>query len=440
MRGKKFYIGLTIFVFALFVFIVLMLYGKIPGIKTYIGKTVELEFWGVFDDSDVMEQLITKFQDDHPSIKITYKKRVQEYEDVLIDAMASGRGPDIFMVHNTWLPKHGNKIVPLSAQLFEEEKERMTIADFKQTFMDVAVNDFVFGGRIYALPLFVDTLALYYNKDIFNTVGIPAPPKTWDEFLEAVKKITVRNAKGEIIRAGAAMGTAENINRSTDIVALLMMQNGSKMSDYQTRSVLFDDAVGRSRPGEEALTFYTSFIDPAQAHYTWNENMSYSIDAFYEGRLGMMLNYAYHLPTIYAKAPYLNFEIAPVPQLQGSLLSTNYANYWGLAVASTSQHPKEAWEFLLWLSARDNLVTYLNATFRPTPRRDLVEHQTRFNYQLGVFASQALSAKSWYEPDERRVEPIFRDMIESVVRKETTVREALTKAAQQIEVLAKSQR
>jgi len=395
-------------------------------------QQVELEMWGIYDDSDIFEQLIGSFNQTYPHIQIKYYKKNQStYEKDLLEAMASGRGPDIFMIHHTWPSRYGNKISAAPSDL-------ILLKDFQESFVDVVVDDFVSNGLVTAVPLGVDTLALYYNKDIFNTLGIPEPPKTWEEFLDDVDLITEISYRDNVTRAGAAIGTVRNINRSTDILCLLMLQSGAEMVDENKRGVIFDQPFrldGKSfYPAERALKFYTDFTDPLKPIYTWNTRMDYSIDVFYRGDAAMMFNYSYHIPTIRAKAPYLNFGVAPMPQIEGSTKNIDYANYWGLTVSKKSRHPREAWVFNAWISRKENHQRYLQLTERPTARRDLVAWQ-RTDPDLGIFADQSLTAKSWYQVDNLSIETILADMIESVVIGEATIKDSIKYAVNRINLL-----
>lgn len=409
--------------------LVLGLASILPGCKEK-PKEVELEFWGVFDDSDIYESLIGDFSSQYPHITINYHKRVNSsYEEDLLEAMATDRGPDIFMIHNTWLPRYQDKIMAAPSDL-------INLKQLQENFVDVVYEDFVLDNYICALPLGVDTLALYYNKDIFNTNGIAQPPADWEEFLSDVAKMTVEDERGNIAKAGAALGTARNINRSTDILSLLMLQSGSEITDRESGKAIFNQQTGGFCPGERALEFYTDFADPLKSVYTWNTRMHYSIDAFYEGKVAMMFNYAYNLPTVRAKAPYLNFAVAAMPQIKEAEKDVNYANYWGLTVSRNSEAPTAAWQFIVWLSEKENMKKYLELTKRPTARRDLINWQ-KDDPEIGVFAEQALTAYSWYQVDNFSIETILADMIESVVLGEATIKEAVDKAANQINLLVK---
>lgn len=401
------------------------------GRKTPPTQKAELEVWGVFDSSDVFKPLIDKFNGQYPQTTINYyKKNYETYEKDLLEAMAAGQGPDIFMIHHTWLSNYQDKIKPMPQGM-------MSLRELKDEFVDVAVYDFSREDSIYALPLNIDTLALFYNKDIFNTAAIAQPPQTWEEFLTDVEKLTIRDEKGNIIRAGAAVGTARNINRSTDIISLLMLQSGAKMTNEEGTAATFSNSVTLGEevfyPGERALEFYTDFANPLKAVYTWNDRMHYSIDAFYEGKTAMMFNYSYNIPTIKAKSPYLNFAVGEMPQID-KVNKVNYANYWGLTVSKNSKDFEPAWQFIRWLSKKENLQQYLELSGRPTPRRDLVTWQMN-DPELGVFAQQSLSAYSWYQVDNLTIEQILADMIESVVLGQSTIKEAVNKAASDITLL-----
>jgi len=407
------------------------------GIKGGGGsKPITLEFWGTYDNYNVYEELIEAYQKENKNITIKYvQKSFADYEKELLNALAAGKGPDIFSIHQTWLPKYGDKISPMP-----QTKEFITPKVFQDTFVDVVYQDFVDNDKIYGIPFYVDTLALYYNKDFFNSAGIPSPPTNWDEFLDDVELLTKKDQWGNIERSGVAMGTAQNINRSTDILTLLMLQTGAQMVDSSHSRATFNQTSylegGAFNPGRDALRFYTDFSNPTKRVYCWNREMHYSIDAFYEGKAAMMISYSYHISTIRAKSPYLNLGVAPIPQIKDRKFDVNYANYWAQTVSKGSKNPAEAWKFLLYLVRQDNLKKYLENAKRPTSRRDLVEWQ-KSDPDLGIFANSALSARSWYQIDSQAIEQIFADMIESVVLGAATLDQAINKAADQVNILMK---
>jgi ABC-type glycerol-3-phosphate transport system substrate-binding protein len=148
-------------------------------------------------------------------------------------------------------------------------------------------------------------------------------------------------------------------------------------------------------PGLEALRFYTDFANPNKEVYCWNNDMPDSLEAFTSGSLAMFIGYSFNVEQIKAQSPKLNFGIANLPQIEGNSLEINFANYWVDSVSKKSKHANEAWDFVQFLTKEENAKLYLAKTKKPTALKSLISSQTD-SEDLGVFAEQILSAKSWY--------------------------------------------
>jgi len=406
------------------------------------GVGVDLEVWGVFDDTQSLKGFLPERTGPGGLFAgyVNYRQiPFEEFEREVLNAVAAGRGPDIIYLHNTWLAKFKDKLEPMPVGL-----EGITEDVFRGAYVDVVKNDFtsVENGqwRAWAVPLYVDTLALYWNRDLFNAKGIARPPETWAEFLTDVEKITELNPDGTIRISGAAMGTARNVNRAPDILSMLMLQTGTKMvaDDRKNatfaRSVTGEDGMVFS-PGERALQFYTDFANPATTAYSWDRSplVPYSVDAFADGKVAMMLNYSHSISLIRERSPQLNFAVAFVPQpqaLKEKGIAVTYPNYFGMAVLKSSQNKEAAWSLLIDLQRPDPLRTYLANTGRPPAGRSLVDEFLE-NPDVAVFARQALTAVSWYQPDYFAGEEIFTTMIESV-KDGVSVGEALRRAEENV--------
>ncbi len=467
---------------------VLMLSGC--GCKTNTPSyKVNLEIWGLFDDSDVFAKAVEQYKKRNPRIgEITYKKlTVDSYENDLRDVLATGKGPDIFLIHHTWLAKHLEKLAPAPTVVLSDGKTQMALINPKKVqefFPDVVYQDFVKDSSVYALPLSVDSLSLYYNKDLFNQAGITRPPKTWEEFDDDDRKLTNVDSFGNIKISGAAMGASSDragnpgggkINRATDILALLMMQSGAEM--WKDGQATFADYTANlygsdKSAGQRALEYYAKFSNYSTQEYSWNSLMHNSIDSFIEGKTAMTLNYSWLTARILDKAPKLNFGIAPVPQNKdknGNGIDVGFANYWGFGVSknkilggagskatsTNEQRITEAWKFLVYLAATpsysstfiaapttkdaaefDPAAEYAKTQQKPAARRDLIEGQ-KDDLTLAPFAQGNLIARSWPEPDNLAVEEIFDQMIDDVVLRGGNSREALQNAQSRVNLLIK---
>lgn len=426
MDKKYYYIGGGLLV--LLILGVTFLFANNDSKPKSKGK-VELVWWKTFEDSQNIQDMIADFTNLNPNVTIKFiKKDINSYEQELLDALAAGRGPDIFSIHNDWLPKHIDKLLPASDKLISQRL-------YKDTFVDVVFNDFVGDGKIYAMPMSLDVLALYYNKDLLGSSGISQPPKNWDELVRDVQKLTLIEKSGEFIHSGVALGTSSNINRAVDVLLLMMLQNGTKFYDAANTSAAFDQNqnIGTEsiNPGSAALEFYTQFSNPAKTSYTWNSKSDFSIDAFTQGKVAMILSYAYMLPVVKDKAPNLNWDVTAVPQIAESTIKVNIANYWAEAVSKSSKNPTEAWQFLTFLMQKDTQKKYYEKHKLISGRRDILAEQAK-DTEIGVFAESALTAKSVYKKDASVFEGIFSRMIDDVVLRNTRPEDAIRAAVQQV--------
>ncbi|HXK36223.1 MAG TPA: extracellular solute-binding protein [Candidatus Paceibacterota bacterium] len=403
------------------------------------GQPAELLVWGVFDDFAVFDDAITAFEKANADVNVTYEMiPFADYERRLLNAQAAGEGPDVFMMHNTWLPRYADKIQPLPNRFPDTNTALMTVRQYRDLFVDVAYADLVAGEDIYAMPLYVDTLALYYNRDMLSGAGVATPPRLWTDFQDAVKKITLYDQSRNITRSGVAMGTTGNINRSTDILMMLMLQSGVRMTDDERTEATFSRSVDNQPVGATALTFYTDFANPQKEVYTWNDSQDNNIDAFTSGKTAMIINYQHQAEMIREKAPRMDFGVAPVPQITSSDVRT-YANYWAFTVSKGSPSPYAAWRLAHYLTAGEGAGFYIGLAGRPSARRDYIQQQ-QADPAIGVFAEQALNARSWYQVDNIALETIFADMIDAVNFGRSSVRDALEDAEAKVSVLMSSRR
>jgi multiple sugar transport system substrate-binding protein len=433
VKNRKVIIAAGVFMTAMIILMLANALGFNPREREKV-LNADLRIWGLWDDSQLMDGYIADFRKQYPNVKIEYRKLTpQEYETDLINALAENRGPDIFAMHHTWYSKHKNKLAPMPEEI-------MTVKEYKDRFVDVVYEDFVVEDKVYGFPLYTDTLALFYNKDAFSDAGIANPPATWQEVQQIVPRLTKIDQFGNFIQSGIALGTGDNINRSPDLLATLMIQTGAQMTnpnDYT--KISFTQGREQSgqniNPAELAMEYYTDFSNPRKTVYTWNSTLNNSIDAFYEREVAMMIGYSYQVEAIKAKAPRLNFAVAPLPQVSLESGLANYANYWGYGVSSQSQYKNEAYTFLKFMTEKEQSQEYFLNTKRPTPRRDLIDLQSQ-DIDYGVFVKQVLQAKTWRQPDNNTVDKILIEAINNVNLGLFSYSRAMSQAQAQIQVLA----
>lgn len=398
------------------------------------GGRITLNFWKPFEDSQNLEPLIQAYRQKRPNVEIIFsKKNGETYAQDLLSALASGAGPDIFSIHNSWLSEYIDLTAPAPDKVFK-------LKEYKAAFVDTVVRDFTKDEKIYGTAMSVDSLGLYYNKDLLGTAGIATPPKTWSELATQSQKIKKSDNKGYFVRSGVAIGLNKNVNRAVDILYLMMLQKGVvPFSEDGTQPAFAQSAEKNGKnfnPGVEALDFYTSFALPSSDNYNWNARSDYSVDAFANGRAAFLYSYSYMRETILAKNPNLNFDVALVPQPDLDEPAVNFANYWGEVVAKQSKNQAAAWEFLKFITNKENLDKYYAQNKQPSSRNDLIELQAQ-DSEIGAFATANLTAKPFFRPKQKEMDEIFGKMIDNIILSGYSAEDALFRAQEQAATLTR---
>ena len=340
------------------------------GSKT-TGKQITLTYWGLWENQEVIAPLISDYKKQNPNITVNYVfQSAKDYRERLQSSLASGKGPDIFRIHNTWVPMFKSQISQVPEGLVD------------WTDYYPATDDLKISNKYYAIPLGFDTLALYYNVDLFSQKGVK-PPTDWIDLRDTA--IALRSpASGPIDIGGIALGTTSNVDNWSDILGLMFMQNG------------VDLANPTGKFAEETLKFYTMF---SQTHHVWDASLPSSVYSFATGKVAMIIAPSWRVFEIKEINPKLNFATAPVPQLPGAKVA--WATYWAETVSQTSANQVAAWDFLKFLSQPENLkklYTYESQTRlfgEPYPKKSMAQNLTG-DPLVGAFINQAAYAKSWY--------------------------------------------
>ncbi len=333
-----------------------------------------------------MQLLISKYNETHPGVKITYVDRnfegdISRYKATLLTRLKGGNGPHIFRVHSTWIPEYIREV--------SLNNQSIKLEEFRERFYPVAETQCVLtDGRVVCVPLMYDGLALLYNKEMFSALGI-GEPETWDAVREAALKLTQRN-KNQITVAGITLGTANNVSYSSDILGLMFLQSGVTVPE----GIDTDAATA-------ALTFYSNFV---KTDKVWDSSFPDSITAFASQQAAMTFGTSQDILKILAVNPTLQVGVLPVPQLpdiSGGTTSDTWATFWVESVSAdaTDAEQKASWDFLEWLSQPEQQKTLYTETskykkFGFVPANREVQEVVFDNVYLENIAKQAVYSRT----------------------------------------------
>lgn len=428
--------------------VVLVVTGVI-GKKATNAAPVTLTVWGTADNAAAYTTVLARYSGARSYITVKYKKvRAEDYYDQLVAAWAQGIGPDVFFVPNTWVgkmmefaePMPANSSIPivatknglLGAQISVTQTPQAppSAAVLKQTYIDAVLTDTYRSGQLWGLPLAMDTIVLYYNQDLLNNARIFEPASTWGDLVTQItaNQLTVVDSNQALVRSGVALGEADNVPYSRDLLTLLMQQNGTTM--ISGGRATFDLADGL-----KALEFYTSFARETKESYSWNAQQPNALEAFLNGKV--VYYFGTHADRTEIAASRLHWGVAPMLQIDRGQTSQqiDVARYEVAMVSRASKNAKRsayAWNLVTYWARSDNVPLYLKATGKLSAQKKILSGQ-KDDPEIGVYASQLLTARSWYTGKGGPIiDQYFRALISSVASGQASAQDALRLTADQI--------
>lgn len=349
-------------------------------------STITLSLWGLWEDASLIAPAINEYEKQNPNIKIDYvHQNAPNYRTRVQTQITESSGPDMFMTHASWLPMFLN-----TNSLSSIPSSVMNILDFQKTFYPVASKTLTKDGKIYALPQEIDGIAMFYNEDLLSAASVSVPTN-WDQFLDSAVKLTQKDEEGDIIVAGAAMGSPSNVDHWSEILGTLFLQQPG--ADLENPA---------SKAGSDVIRFFTNFIlDPAKK--TWSPDLEPSTQAFVEGKLAFYFAPSWRAYDLLEANPSLKFKTSPVPQLPkpSEDAYAAWGSFWAFSVSSKSNNQLEAWKFLKFLTNPDTeKILYQEASKQrlfgqPFSRVDLAG-ELLGDPIVGSFVKQGPIYKSWY--------------------------------------------
>jgi multiple sugar transport system substrate-binding protein len=355
------------------------------------SKEITLTYWGLWEPDNIMSPLFQEFEALNPNIKIDYRlQSANEYRERLTTFLSKNEeAPDIFRIHNTWVPIFKQQLSPVPASIF-------SAADFEESFFPAAKTDLRFGNNYVAIPLMYDGLAMYVNDELLAQGGKPVP-ELWTDLRKTAIELSACDSEDgkcssgkRILVSGVAMGATENVDHWQEILTTLMLQNNVNLNSPTAALA------------EEPLKFFTVFNS---GDHIWDSSLPSSTTMFANGKLVFYFAPSWRIFEIRQMAPNLKFSIYPMPQLaldsaRGEKPVT-LASYWAEGVNKQSPNVDAAWKLVKFLSSKESLTKAYQAASLVRgfgeiyPYRDMIE-SLKTTPLVGAFASQADSARTWY--------------------------------------------
>ncbi|MEK1895474.1 MAG: sugar ABC transporter substrate-binding protein [Rhizobium sp.] len=383
------------------------------------AEDVTLTLWSLDKDIQPAPNLVKEFNAQNNGIKIEY--RLIQFDDVVTEAMrayATGQAPDIIAVDN---PEHA---------MFASRGAFLDITDMVKSSSVIKPENYFPGplksvewdGKYYGVPKATNTIALYYNKDMFKAKGLDPnkPPQTWDELVEDARKLTdpAKNVYGLAFSAKAneegtfqflpwaqmAGGGYENINAEGAVKAL------------ETWKTIMDEKLA----SPDTLT-----------RGQWD-----STGTFNSGNAAMAISGPWELDRMMKEAKFdWGVALLPVPK-EGAERSSAMGDF-NWAIFASTKHPAEAFKALEFFASQDDKM-FKNYGQLPA-RSDITIPETGEKLKdeaLKVFIEQLKYAKPrGPHPQWPKISKAIQDAIQAALTGQMTPKDALDQAADKIKAV-----
>ncbi|MEC3631114.1 extracellular solute-binding protein [Bacillus velezensis] len=302
------------------------------------GK-VTLKFfhrWPKEPEKSYFEEAVKDFEAAHPDIHIQTEAVLNDsYKDKVKVMLGTTSPPDIFF---SWSDRFaykfikGDKALDLSSY-YQQDK------DWFSQLVQSQIKPFTHDGKQYGVPWQMDAKSFFYNKDIFNTLHLK-PPATWDELITVCEKLK----ENGYIPISFGTKAPWTISHYIGTLNQRMVDEKTRAKDYSPETGEFTDEgyVKALEKLQELLPYFTKHVNSVDHEYVRQQ--------FTSGKAAMIYAETAEIKLVEP----VNLGLFPFPKISGEKGSPRAltGSPEGFMISSKTKHPKEAMEFLQFLTSK----------------------------------------------------------------------------------------
>jgi len=309
------------------------------------GK-IHVSYWEKWSgaEEDAMQQVVDEFNHSQNRIVVDFLS-VGDIEQKTIMATAGGDPPDIAGLYVTNICSFADRDALMPLDPFIQE-DGSTSDQFLSRYAKAYADMGSYQGKVWAVPSTPTTVALFWNKELFRAAGLDPekPPRTLMELDSRSAKLTRRDSSGNLVQVGflpqASGGWTWAFPQwfGGELFDGKNVTLGTNPANLAAFRWMADSTKQHGLVAVRRLT--SSFGSLASAQ-----------DPFMSGQVAMVFDGVYRSHFIRQFAPGLKYGVADWPEAQSGIHDFTVAEADMLAIPRGARHPREAWEFLRYLSS-----------------------------------------------------------------------------------------
>ena len=377
---------------------------------------------------------VAEFMKLHPNIHVSLQSSSSTYYYTkLLTELATGQGPDVFLIGDTDVPTFVDAgVVANLSPLFQHHAFGLNASKYYPNVLNVGKVR----GKIYYVPKDWADESVEYNVTMFKKAHLPLPKAgwTWAQFIQDAKKLTVVK-NGKTVQYGAQLPGTWLRAGLEEFEAVfgghVLSPNGKTASGYLN-----------SPTSIRAITYYLNMYRQDHISPTPTQMAGYAhVDLFETGRVAMEPTGPWSLST-YQKVPHFQFGVAPMPRLTPKSKPATTVFWSGWAVNKRSPHLKAAEELAAffaspWWQYKDKAFA-MDAEKGPwiaQSVKTLPQLKVYFKQEPNIAPLEPTKTQNW----TKDVSPALTNMIEAAILKpHSNIASLVRTATNQIDAALKS--
>lgn len=313
-----------------------------PTATAEIKKQAEVSamFWDGPPLIGIREKALTPFSQAVPECKMNFMSAAEGYNDKLLTMIAGGKPPDVFIITISELPLYLSKGLLLDLKPFID-RDNYNLAEFPE----LAIKSYTYKGGIYGMPDNVASMAMFYNKEMFDKEGLKYPTAKWDDsqwtvddFMNACEKLTKKDANGKTTQYAVSYATwGQNPWIWTRMFGGQLVDDPLK----PTECTLDQPGAIAGLQFLQDLVYKYGYAPQPEALAEMGTN-----DLLLTKKLAMVDNGSWFFPTI--RGADFPIDVGHYPKGPGG--RTNYVFYFPLVIPKNTPNPDCAWELLKYFN------------------------------------------------------------------------------------------
>ena len=296
-------------------------------------KDIEIDIWYTYEGIQVIAEAVEKYELEHPDININLIEQPSSgWLDKFISVAQTGDAPDIFLGKGAWF-----------GELAELEYIRSLTNFLSPTdeakYLPSAINSLSYMNELWGLPLWYDSILLFYNKDVFDQNSQPYPQENWTdiEFVEAAVNMTDRSVNQEY---GLVWGTLSPYMWPA-------FQSGFGHGPlYQNSSIIVNDTASRN-----AMEFIYN-LKYVERCVSYDDTSHSATQAFITNKGAMLIYGGWYIPSLNEIGTNYGVQILPIISSTNERISP-MVEIKGWGMSKDTIHPDICYDILLFLTSNE---------------------------------------------------------------------------------------